>query len=87
MGCRAPSPRAMWALLTRLVFRSQLLTWICEQLVQSWTPPTHLLQPPRGDHGDTSAEVPLDHGMLNLAKMAEFQQPEEPQALGDHRAL
>lgn len=31
----------------------------------------------------TLVEVPLDHGMLNLAKMAELQQPEEPQALGD----
>lgn len=65
----------------------QVLIRICEQLLQSWTPPKHLLQPPRGDHGDTSPEVPLDHGMLNLAKMAKFQCPEEPQALGDHRSL
>lgn len=38
----------------------------------------------------TSPEVPLDHGMtevLSLAKMAEFQHPEEPQALRDHRSL
>lgn len=65
----------------------QVLIWICEQLLQSWTPPKYLLQSPRGDHGNTSPEVPLDHGMLSLAKMAKFQRPEEPQALGDHRSL
>lgn len=67
----------------------QVLSWICEQLVQSWTPPKHLLQPPWETMG-TSPEVPLDHGMtevLSPAKMAEFQHPEEPQALGDHRSL
>lgn len=58
----------------------QVLIWVCEQLVHSWTPPKYLLQPPRGDHGDTSPEVPLDHGMPSLARMAEFQHPEEPQA-------
>lgn len=44
----------------------------------------------QGDHGHTSPEVPLDHGrteVLNLAKMAEFQGPEEPQALVGHRSL
>lgn len=29
----------------------QVLSWICEQLVQSWTPPKHLLQPPRKPWG------------------------------------
>ena len=70
---------------------ARVLIRIWQQLVQSWTPWMCRLQLPWGDHqGDTSPDIPLDHGMtevLNLAKTVEFQCPEEPRALVNHRSL
>lgn len=70
---------------------AQVLIGIWQQLVRSWTLQLCLLQLPWGDHqGDTSPEIPLDHGMtevLNLDEIAEFHCPEEPWALVDHKSL
>lgn len=70
---------------------AQVLIGIWQLLVRRWIPQMCLLQLPWGDHqGDTTPEIPLDHGVtevLNLAKMAEFRCPEEPQALVEHRSF
>lgn len=77
--------------LTRLVFRSpgpdqDLAASGADQDSADVSTATPLGTP----RGDASPEIPLDHSVtevLNLAKAAEFQGPEEPQALVDHRSL